>query len=108
MVGNEGLSPTLIGTCLCLAALYGFDDCVDTLLKHGAPLNFKSVTGHTPLMKAVMSGNASTVELLLRSGADTSIRTDSGLNVVDIAIASNADEEIINMLNADSRGNLGS
>jgi ankyrin repeat protein len=84
---------------LVLAALYGFADCCEILLKYGAPVNYKTREGQTPLMKAVGSGDAATVSLLIGSGADTSFQSESGLTVYDIATASQASEELINELN---------
>lgn len=81
-----------------LAAYYGFDDCVDALLKHGAPVNAQSVCGQTALMRAVGSGSLTTIQLLIDSGINGALRTNSGLSALDIALAINSDDEIINVL----------
>lgn len=81
-----------------LAAYYGFDDCVDALLKHGAPVNAQSVCGQTALMRAVGSGSLSTIQLLIASGINNALRTNSGLSALDIALAIKSDDEIINVL----------
>jgi ankyrin repeat protein len=83
-----------------LAAYYGFDDCVDALLKHGAPVNAQSVCGQTALMRAVGSGSLSTIQLLLASGINRALRTNSGLSALDIALAIKSDDDIINVLEA--------
>ena len=94
----ETVSTSARGELLTLAAYYGFEDCVEVLLRHGAPVNAQSVSGQTPLMRAVGSRSLPTVSLLLASGADRSLRTQSGLTALDIAVALGSDEDIINAL----------
>ena len=96
---TENLDTSLLGDLLILAALYGFADCVEVLLKYGAPVNYKTLEGQTPLMKAVGSGDVPTVARLIRAGADRSCHSESGLSVFDVALAAQASEELINELN---------
>ncbi len=43
-------------TSLHMAAQEGCQDCVDALLAAGADINAQSITGDTPLLKAVVKG----------------------------------------------------
>lgn len=94
----ETSSNGALADLLILAAYYGFEDCVEILLKHGAPVNAQSVSGHTPLMRAVGGRSLSTIHVLLSAGADRSMRTLSGMSALDMAIALGSDQEIINAL----------
>lgn len=50
-------------------------DVIELLLKHGADPNQRGVNDYTALHKAVEQGSLAAVDLLLRAGADRSLRT---------------------------------
>ncbi|MFC1670852.1 ankyrin repeat domain-containing protein [Spirochaetota bacterium] len=60
-------------------------DSIGELLKHGADINQKNIIGKTVLMRAALYGSLKTVEFLLQNGADTSIISDEGWDVVTYA-----------------------
>lgn len=58
---------------------------MEILLENGADVNHRSSTGQTPLMKAVGSRNIAAIECLLKSKADASIKTPSGMTAASIS-----------------------
>lgn len=58
---------------------------VELLLTHGAMLEAEAPNGSTALMLAAQTGPESTVDLLLRRGADPKRRNQRGLQAVDFA-----------------------
>ncbi len=80
-----------------MASYYGFPECVKALIESGACVNYKSSTGQTALHKAVGSGNAETVRVLLDFKADVDARSTGNLSALDIA-KSIKNEECISML----------
>ena len=65
-------------TLLYLTARSGFYDTTEALLKEGAPVNGRQVDGSTPLHGAAYYNQRLIVELLLRYGADPSIKNKWG------------------------------
>lgn len=59
---------------LCYAVLGKNPDLTWLLLKHNADANFQDALGNTPCIYASLSGSAECLEILLRWGADLSIR----------------------------------
>lgn len=55
------------------------------LLEHHAYIDAESPNGSTPLMLAAQYGSENMVHLLLEQGADSQLRNQLGLNVVDFA-----------------------
>lgn len=74
-------------TPLMYASSYGRDAIVEKLLAAGADLNIAPTdqTGWTAIVAAAAGGHASTVELLLRHGADPTIKTKNGQTALDLA-----------------------
>jgi ankyrin repeat protein len=64
----------ILDEALCFAALNGRDEAVLWLLAHGANVNGRPYLDVAPLHFAVQFGRVSTLRLLLRHGADTTIR----------------------------------
>jgi ankyrin repeat protein len=58
---------------------------VRSLLAHGVDVNARGRHELTALMWAAGQGHAETVEVLLKSGADASLRDDRGKTAADIA-----------------------
>lgn len=65
-------------TLLYLTARSGFYDTTEALLKEGAPVNNRQVDGSTPLHGAAYYSQRLIVELLLRYGADPTIKNKWG------------------------------
>lgn len=72
-------------TLLYLTARSGFYDTTEALLKEGAPVNEKQVDGSTPLHGASYYSQRLIVELLLKYGADPSIKNKWGNTPMDEA-----------------------
>lgn len=88
-------------TALMLAANSAYRDIITILRQHGADLNRRDSKGKTALMYS-MEGpgdNPKTIQLLLRMGADASIKNNAGKTVFDLAQKENYTESI-RLLNA--------
>ncbi len=55
------------------------------LLERGANVNHRNTAGETALFRAVYRGNLELVQLLVSKGAETKIKTISGLSVMELA-----------------------
>lgn len=60
-------------------------DMVHLLLEHHAYIDAESPNRTTPLMMAAQYGRSEVVGLLLREGADATLRNDKGLTAIDFA-----------------------
>lgn len=68
------------------AAYYGRDDIIKYLVMKGADLNALSEDGYrTALLTAIWKNHESTALLLLSLGADSTIKTSSGLSACTVA-----------------------
>ena len=77
------------GTPLHLAVSRGSGAAVLLLLRHGASINKQSATGRTPLHSAAVAAGtqvniAELVDLLLRQGADETVRNIDGQTAADL------------------------
>lgn len=79
------------------AATGGNDEIVEILFDYLADLDARAPNGTTPLMMAVRQSYPSTVKLLIRLGADVSLRNDDGASAEDWANKGD-NEEIRNTL----------
>lgn len=61
-------------------------DIISLLLEHSAYIDAASPNGSTPLMMAAQYGTTESVVLLLREGADPSLRNQLRLSAVDFAL----------------------
>lgn len=84
---------------LGLASYFGHLDVVEYLIKAGAPINSPSRNDlkAAPIQSAAAAGHTKIVELLLRHGADPSIREQGGYTPLHAA-AQNGDVEMIKAL----------
>jgi ankyrin repeat protein len=63
------------------AVLYEQEDCVRSLLEHGADVNLLDAFLSTPIMLAVCTKNRSIVTLLQEAGADLDQKNKAGESV---------------------------
>ncbi len=69
----------------CIAQ--GFDEIVASLIQHGSAVNIlDKENGMTPLIQAAKSGSLRIVELLLKNGADPTLKDMSGRTAADTAL----------------------
>jgi len=74
-------------TALHWAALWGFPEIVEALLKHGADANAVNLRGRTPLHWAATCGHADVAQILLTHGADVKAATETGMTPLHTAAA---------------------
>ncbi len=79
------------------AILYNRLECIDILVKSGAPVNKQSTSGHTPLTYAATQGSATAVRLLLSLGALPDQPNQWGDTPLDVAVYYGR-SELINLL----------
>jgi ankyrin repeat protein len=89
---------------LMLAAMYGHEKIVQSLLRKGAPLDRIDSEGNTALIEAangnednLTGGNFQIVKLFLDHGADVNTRTKNGWSALMCA-TSNGDQDIVRLL----------
>jgi hypothetical protein len=73
------------GTMLHAAILHRDDQMLDLLVRHGANLEAPGGESFTPLQYAVQLGNGPAVLALLRAGADRTIISGGGRNLMELA-----------------------
>lgn len=67
------------------AADYGQAQVIEYLVSKGAKINQTDKHNITPLLAAVWEGHTSSVEVLLKLGADKSVKSPDGQSLVDCA-----------------------
>lgn len=68
-------------TPLNIAALYGRDEIIEILLAEGVPVDIAEESGYTPLWSAISGSLQSTVDILLKNGADNSFTNKAGYTI---------------------------
>ncbi|TNN61254.1 Ankyrin repeat family A protein 2 [Liparis tanakae] len=88
---QNGSDPNLLAkgreSALSLACSKGYTDIVKMLIDCGVDVNEYDWNGGAPLLYAVHGNHVRCVEILLESGADPTIESDSGFNAMDMAVA---------------------
>ena len=51
------------------AARLGYSDCLELLIKFGACVNERGLSGDTALMQAAEAGHSDIIEILIKAGA---------------------------------------
>lgn len=74
------------GTVLHAAIFSQYDQMVDLLVRHGANLEARGPENFTPLQYAVQLGNGYAVLALLRAGADRTVVSKGGRNLLELAM----------------------
>ena len=86
---DEYAKSTTVSGYTALTAAAGFApkacDIIDVLLQRGASINLPNHYGRTPLMSAVISGNAATCDRLLQHGAALDVQHKNGMTALDYA-----------------------
>jgi ankyrin repeat protein len=72
-------------TALAMACQYNLVDIAKYLMDHGAEINLRTNTGHTPVMAAA-SGSEELFNLLLEKGADPLVRLENGTSAFTMLI----------------------
>ncbi|PWA26805.1 hypothetical protein CCH79_00001120 [Gambusia affinis] len=88
---EHGADPNLLAkgreSALSLACSKGYTDIVKMLIDCGVDVNEYDWNGGAPLLYAVHGNHVRCVEILLDSGADPTVESDSGFNAMDMAVA---------------------
>ncbi|TWW66358.1 Ankyrin repeat family A protein 2 [Takifugu flavidus] len=91
---QNGADPNLLAkgreSALSLACSKGYTDILKMLIDCGVDVNeydWVKKNGGAPLLYAVHGNHVRCVEILLESGADPTIESDSGFNAMDMAVA---------------------
>ncbi|KAJ8400126.1 hypothetical protein AAFF_G00401650 [Aldrovandia affinis] len=88
---QNGADPNILAkgreSALSLACSKGYTDIVKMLIDCGVDVNEYDWNGGAPLLYAVHGNHVRCVEILLESGADPTIESDSGFNAMDMAVA---------------------
>ena len=80
------------------AAFWGRAEVMNLLVSHGLNLNARGLyNGYTPLHDAVSGSHYETAEVLVRAGADHSLRGHDGRTPLDVAKA-NGDRKMVELL----------
>jgi len=81
---------SLFGTKpISVAAIRGLVSDLETLISAGANVNERGEHGYSPLHEAVAQGHLEVVKLLIRRGADPSLKNDDLVTPVELSIMLN-------------------
>lgn len=81
---------SLFGTKpISVAAIRGIVSDVETLISAGANVNERGEHGYSPLHEAVAHGHLEVVKLLIRRGADPSLKNDDLVTPVELSVMLN-------------------
>ncbi|KAH6617488.1 ankyrin repeat protein [Chaetomium tenue] len=89
----EARDPGEGGSVLSLAIRNGHSKAVDFFIDHGVDVNAADAKGRTPLMEAALWGQPRIVDKLLRAGARSDVRDNSGRVAAEFADESEANDE---------------
>lgn len=88
---QNGADPHILAkgreSALSLASSKGYTDIVKMLIECGVDVNEYDWNGGAPLLYAVHGNHVRCVEILLDSGSDPTMESDSGFNAMDMAVA---------------------
>ncbi|WP_455212132.1 ankyrin repeat domain-containing protein [Kaarinaea lacus] len=82
---------------MMIASGLGHADLVDALLTHGVSPNARGIKQRTAIMAAAAFDKQEVAKLLLKNGADATLRDEDGFNAYDVA-KENDNEEIYKLL----------
>lgn len=86
---NAGADPDNGGTDSAIVLCVKYAEVAQTLIEAGADVNYGTLSGVTPLMRAVQLGYRKTIKLLIEAGASLEHFNDSGWTALDYAAANN-------------------
>lgn len=66
-----------------IASAKGHIRCVKYLLAHNAGLDYQNIWGRTAVMEGIYSGHMDIISLLVKSGADTTLKDKDGKTIKD-------------------------
>ncbi|RGP76548.1 hypothetical protein FLONG3_5209 [Fusarium longipes] len=101
-------STSLHASPLWLAACHGHSATVETLLNHGASLDFASYLSRNPLHKAALEGHPETVKVILRrSNVNIDCASESGYTALYLAVLGGVHRVVKLLLENDADPNMG-
>jgi ankyrin repeat protein len=81
-------------TPLHIAAIWGYLEAIELLIRAGANVNSVGDMGYTPLLHAVAYGHLAAIRVLLSGGASPHVRSEFGTTAVEAAMRSGNTELI--------------
>ncbi|KAM8924615.1 fibronectin type 3 and ankyrin repeat domains protein 1 [Pelodytes ibericus] len=78
-----------------VSAITGNADIAQCLITAGANVNAKDSDGKTPLMIATLNGHEHLVRLLTEKGADSNVKNEYGISIMDMAKAFNRQNVLV-------------
>lgn len=82
------------------AAIYGKDESVSKLIRSGADVNARGVTGATPLHFAAIGGSVEVATSLIQAGATVDFRSEGDMTPLHVAATANRSEVLDVLLQA--------
>lgn len=102
---HQGNTPLHLATQIDNFA-YRNTNCIELLLESGAELNAINHAGETPLFCAVSSGWVQAAQLLIKNGANTTIKTVNDQTITRIAMKSDNEDMKLLLLTTGRRKSL--